>query len=251
MIELLNQLGLYKDEAKVYLACLKLGKAYASAIAKRAGVHRVTCYNILENLSKKGLVTISNEHKTKVYQAENPETLVKKQAQKLQIAEKLLPDLKAISSNQATKPTIKFIEGKEGIKNVIEDTLNTSDEILGYSNIENLVGLFKDYLHYYAEERQKRKIRSRFLSPYCKLAETFLSTYFPNDHKREFAEILYIDPKEFLFENEVYIYGDKVATLSLNKNELIGVVVDSPIMAQTHRSIFNLSWLGATRFIGS
>ncbi len=249
MINELNTLGLYEDEARVYLACLELGGGYVSSIAKRAKVHRVTCYHTLENLIKKGLISVSSEHKTRFFQAMNPETIVKKQAEKLQLAERLLPELKALVGNQSFKPNIRFVEGIEGIKSVLEETLNTADEIVGYSNTELLVQLFPEYLHYYSEQRQKRRIRSRFLSPFNPSSKSFLNTYYPKDTKREIAEILYVDPHEFPFENEVYIYGNNVATLSLNKNELIGVVTESPIIAKTHRSIFNLSWLGATSFI--
>lgn len=249
MLDLLQRLGLYEDEAKVYLALLELGKGYASSVAKHAKVHRVTTYHTLDNLVKKGLISVSEEHKTKVYRVENPDKIVKKQAEKLQIAERILPDLKALMVDQPFKPSIKFIEGLEGIKGVLEETLESGDEILGYSNVDNLTKLLQEYLYYYAEERQKRKVRSRMLSPYTKVARTFLSTYFPDDLRREIAEILYVDPNEFHFENEVYIYGNKVATLSLNPKELIGVVVESPLFAETHRSIFNLSWLGATSFI--
>lgn len=249
MRDLLEKLGLYEDEAKVYVAILELGKGYVSSIAKHAGVHRVTTYHTLENLVKKGLVSLSKEHKTSVYRAENPEKLVKKQVEKLQIAEKLLPELKGLMTVQAAKPTIRFIEGVEGIKGIFEETLETNDEILGYTNIDNLTALLKDYLYYYARERCKKKIHSRFLSPYSALARTFLATYFADDLKREIAEILYIDPTEFHFENEVYIYGNKVATFSPNPKELIGVIIESPLFSETHRSIFNLSWLGATSFI--
>lgn len=248
-LEHLLDLGLYEDEAKVYLACLELGGGYVSSIAKRARVHRVTCYHTLENLIKKGLVSVSTGHGAKVFSPENPEFLVKKQAEKLLSAERLLPELKALMREQAFKPNIRFIEGIEGIKSILEETLATADEIVGYSNTDLLVKLFPEYLHYYAEERQKRRIRSRFLSPYSGNSKTFLPTYYTKDPKREIAEILYVDPNEFSFENELYIYGNSVATLSLNKNELIGVVTESPIIAKTHRSIFNLSWLGATSFI--
>lgn len=248
-IQQLLNLGLYEDEAKVYISCLELGGGYVSAIAKRAGVHRVTCYHTLDNLVKKGLLEITNSHNTKTYKALDPETLVKKQAEKLINAKRLLPELKSLLPNQAFKPSVRFIEGAEGIKNILEETLNTAEEIVGYTNVDKLVKLFPEYLYYYAEERQKRKIHSRHLSPYTKLAKTFLSTYYPTDTKREIAEILYIDPQEFEFENEVYIYGNRVATLSLDKNELMGVVIESPMIAKTHRGIFNLSWLGATTFM--
>jgi sugar-specific transcriptional regulator TrmB len=248
-IQQLLELGLYEDEAKVYLACLSLGGGYVSALAKRAGVHRVTCYHTLDNLVKKGLLEVTTHHNTKIYKPLDPDSLVKKQAEKLLNAKRLLPELKALLPHQPFKPSVRFVEGKEGIKNIFDETLNTAEEIVGYTNVDKLVQLFPEYLYYYAEERQKRKIRSRHLSPYTNLAKTFLSTYYPSDTGREIAQILYVDPHEFEFEDEVYIYGNHVATLSLDKNELMGVVIESPTIAKTHRGIFNLSWLGATTFM--
>ena len=49
----LEQLGLNKEEAKIYLAVLELGGSYVSVIAKKAKVHRVACYYTLEKLTKK------------------------------------------------------------------------------------------------------------------------------------------------------------------------------------------------------
>ncbi|MBU1935311.1 hypothetical protein KKF04_04605, partial [Patescibacteria group bacterium] len=59
----------------------------------------------------------------------------------------------------------------------------------------------------------------------------------------------FINPKEFMFEYEINIYGDKVSIVSLNPNELMGMIIESPIYAKTQRAIFNLAWLGATSFI--
>lgn len=249
MLEQLFELGLYPDEAKVYLACLELGEAYVSTIAKRAKVHRVTCYHTLDNLVKKGLISMTAKHKTKAYKAESPDLIVKKQAEKLVTAKRLLPELKALILHQAFKPNIRLVEGEEGIKSIFEETLETAEEIVGYTSVDKLIALFSEYFYYYGEERQKHKIRSRHLSPYTAYSKRFLSTYFPHDQKGEIAEILYVDPKQFQFENEVYVYGNKVATFSLEKDELLGVVIESPLIAKTHRSIFNLSWLGAKHSI--
>lgn len=48
----LEQLGLVGKKADVYLASLELGSASVIEIAKKAGVKRTTCYDILFELEK-------------------------------------------------------------------------------------------------------------------------------------------------------------------------------------------------------
>ena len=161
----------------------------------------------------------------------------------------MLPDLKQLTRTKPSKVSIRQIEGEAAIRSIFEETLLTAGEILGYTNLEKVEKRLKDYLHYYAEERSRRRIRARFLSPFSEQSRKFLDTYYPRDIKRELTEIVFVDRGEFPFESEVYIYGNSVATFCRNPKELIGVVVESAPFAQTYRSMFNLSWLGATTFI--
>ena len=42
----------------VYLACLELGKAKVSELARKSGVERTNCYSILDKLISLGLVNV-------------------------------------------------------------------------------------------------------------------------------------------------------------------------------------------------
>ena len=55
LILLLQQLGLSKREAEIYLALLELNEALPSVIAKKVGQKRPTCYVTLEKLQARGL----------------------------------------------------------------------------------------------------------------------------------------------------------------------------------------------------
>lgn len=50
---LLEQLGLSKHSAKLYLILLRLGEASAVTLAKEAILHRRTVYDEMERLQKK------------------------------------------------------------------------------------------------------------------------------------------------------------------------------------------------------
>ena len=50
--QLLESLGLSKNEAKTYLALLKLGSVPAGPLIKDLGMHRAAVYNLLDLLEK-------------------------------------------------------------------------------------------------------------------------------------------------------------------------------------------------------
>ena len=53
----------------------------------------------------------------------------------------------------------------------------------------------------------------------------------------------------YQFENEIAIYGKKVAIMSLSAGESIGILIESETLSCTMRAVFNLAWIGASNFI--
>lgn len=250
LITELIELGLTEEEAKVYLATLELGGSYVSLIAKKAGVNRVGCYHTLAKLEKKGIITCFSHNNIKYFTVESPRLLVNKQQEMLNKAKLLLPELLTLTSSSSYKPKIHYFEGIDGIKHILEDAINQKDEIIGYTNLENLPKIIPHkYLQDYARRKISQKIKTRMLSPLSDSGRKYLKTFYPPDFDRNLVEIMFVNPKEFFFEYEINIYENKVAILSLSAEEPIGLIIESPIYAKTQKGIFNLAWLGATSFI--
>ena len=250
LISDLEDLGLTEEEAKVYMAVLELGGSYVSAIAKKAGVHRVSCYHTLDNLVKKGIVSTFTKNNMKYFAVESPRILVNQTEERFQKAQKLLPELLSITNALAYKPKIQYYEGMQGIKNIFEDTLSAKEELLGYTNLTDLPKVIpEDYLRDYVKRKMKKNIKTRMLSPISKDALTYLKRYYPKGFDPILVEIFFVNPKEYMFEYEINIYGNRVSVVSLNPDELMGLIIESPVYAKTQRSIFNLAWLGATAFV--
>lgn len=74
-MEDLTELGLSKNEAKVYSTLIKFGKMSASEVSAQSGVSYSRIYNVLEALIHKNLISILPE-KTKKYVPESPESLM-------------------------------------------------------------------------------------------------------------------------------------------------------------------------------
>ena len=62
-----------------------------------------------------------------------------------------------------------------------------------------------------------------------------------NDNKQELRQTLMIPKNKFSITNEINIYQDKVAIISLGE-EKVGVIIKSKQIADTQRAIFNLLW---------
>jgi len=243
-------LGLSSEEARVYLALLELGSAYVSTIAKKAKVQRVACYHTLDKLVKKGLISKVMKNKIQSYSVESPRILVHQAEERLHQAQELLPQLLSMTNSLAYKPKIQYYEGAEGIKNIFEDTLEAQGELLGYTNLAELPRVLPEaYIKEYAQKKVSRKLKTRMLSPLSKKALRYTKSFYPKGYDERLVEILFINPKAFLFEYEINIYDDRVSLVSLNPKEVMGLIIESPVYAKTQRAIFNLAWLGATSFV--
>ena len=106
-----------------------------------------------------------------------------------------------------------------------------------------------EYFKKFCKKKIGKKIKSRNISPATSKGVEIIDKYYPKDYDRDLVEILLVNKEEFHFENDISIYENKVAIISLNPDEVMGLIIESPTYAKSMRSIFNLAWLGATAFV--
>lgn len=249
MLSDLLKLGLTPDEAKIYLACLEINGGPVSTISRKAGVHRVTCYHTLEKLLRKRLLSQYNKNGVKCFAPEPPEKLQELALEKVNIAKGLMPELKSLASSLGFKPKIRTYEGRDGVERVFTESLSAEEEILGYTNLKNVTEFFLDFFRHYTHDRLEKGIKTRYLSPNTVESVHVIDPFLPADFDRNLIEILLVNKDQFPFENEVLIFGNTVGIVSLNPDELLGLLVESPTFAQTMKAVFDLAWLGATAFV--
>lgn len=249
MLADLLKLGLSDEEAKVYLACLEINGGPVSSIARKAGVHRVSCYHTLENLIAKRLLSQHNRNGVKYFSPEPPQQLLTLAEERVNLAKTLLPELTSLASAIAFKPKIRFYEGRDGVERVFTESLAARGEILGYTNLQNVTTFFPDFFRQYTHEKFRKKIKTRYLSPNTVESVHALDAFLPPGYDAQLLEILLVNKDQFLFENEVVIFNHSVGIVSLNKDELLGLIVESPTFARTMKAVFDLAWLGATAFV--
>jgi len=228
-------LGLTKNEAKVYLALLKLGKATAVEITKQSHVHRVNAYDVLERLQQKGLIATVFQANKKIYEAANPEQLSTLIKEKQELLDEVLPSLKQEFKLKKEKQQVYHFLGVEGVMQAYMMILeqNATLYALGGS------GLNRKYLKHRHEmwnkERIKRCIKGKGL--YYELTRTGMSGW----KSDKTMEIRYL-PDEYKTLGMVDICGDLVVNLLPIEGNIMAIVIENKVLADTYRNFFNYMW---------
>lgn len=243
----LTNLGLNKNQVKIYLTLLQLGSANIQDIAQKAAIKRTTAYSILDTLLQKGLVNFSAKGAHREYYAENPKKIpavFQDQQKKIQTEEKafkeILPELLSIYNVKGVKPKIRTYEGLEGIKKIFDESIEVKldEEMLVYSAYEEVNKYLQQYIREYIQNRVKRGLKQRCIAEITSQAKELQA----NDAK-ELRITRLIDKNRFPLLNQVIIYGNKIYIASYK--DLLGIIIESSTIAMTQKSIFELAWIAA------
>jgi len=235
LLPVLTNIGLTDKEARVYLSLVELGPSLVSSVASKAKINRVTAYDILEKLKAKGLLSSFTKQHIKYFTATDPEVVASNFEQRSKSLTAAVPSLKRLRGETA-HPRIQYFEGLDGIKAIYEDTLNSKTEILNFSNSEEIRKIWPTYDTDYVTKRAKRHI---FLKGIIQADEAGKKV--KSEDALYHREMRMISKDKYNFTNEINIYDDKVAIISFS-DELIGMIIESKEIANTQRSIFQMSW---------
>ena len=245
----LQQLGLPPKEAKVYLAGLELGPAPVQEISHKAAVNRATTYFIIEQLQKKGLYSYFYKGKKRYFTAEAPDALKNYLDQqetdlkfKREKIKKLIPELETVYNTASDKPSVKFFEGREGLRVIQNDIMKSKDKTVEtLFCLDDVYELFppskKDHRHIMI--KKGIKIKSIYAS------KKGLEYRFQDKN----IESVQVDANKYPISVDVSFYDNKMAIASSGKKkkEVFGIVLQDKDTVDTLRSVFQLGFEQAKR----
>lgn len=243
---ILSQLGLTSEQAEIYQSLLEIGPQTATKLSQNSSVQRTYIYNLSKQLAELGLVTIEKQGRTTLFTAQSPDLLLslaetqKQKANQAQRAlEGLLPSLKHKYALSEKRPVVTYYEGLEGIKKTYRDTLREGQPVLALVETSKV---HPDVYSWVTSTYAKKRIDAGIHVKAIVASGTKTSQYTRLDEK-ELRETKVIPSGKFPLEHEINIYGNKLAIINHNKNqEILGIIIDNPIIANTFRSWFNLTW---------
>ena len=248
--EFLTELGLNSAEVTVYVATLEMGSGSASSIARAANLNRITAYEALKRLSRKGFVRIraKKSDRTRYFvPAEYADIIAKLKAKQehiadaLKKAELLKDEFAANFLPIEERPIVLFYEGADGIKEVLSDTLNTKPkEILSFASVESLEsGFDKNFLDDYWKRRTHLGIPTRGIIPETEKA---VKEFSPERNQKELRTVRFLSPNMYHFKNEIDIYDDNIGITSHSKGHEHGIIIRSRSVAESMRAVFEALW---------
>lgn len=235
----LKNIGLAEKEARVYLATLELGQSTVQKIAEKAKVNRATTYVVIESLIQKGLMSSAYENKKQYFYAEAPEklnSLFREQAMEIQrkqeYLDKILPNLKALKSRDKEGPTVRYFEGKEGMRAIAEeifDFKNGDEKLRMIYSYDLLLKMFtEEEVLEMRKKRQNKKIHAEIIT---------------NDDKKRLktdADVVRVSSKDYKIYSDIAILGNKIRIIS-QSGPSSGVIIENKEIANTFKILYDLA----------
>ena len=235
----LEEVGLSAKAAQVYLALLQLGSGTVHDISARAGIVRTTCYPLLEELQKRGLVTTTRSGKKTIYVAEHPEQLVGSIEKTASLARALIPTLAHVLAGNSKRPKIEIYEGTAGIWRAYEDVIQGEGyEVKAFVPADDVIELAGDRkVKEYIRKRVKKGISLRAIMQKTPLIEKEYAKY----NKGDLRESRFIDAKRFPMPVEIDLYPNHSIAITSFRDG-IGLIIRSEPIHTALNSIFELLW---------
>ncbi|KKP69352.1 hypothetical protein A2011_01290 [candidate division CPR3 bacterium GWE2_35_7] len=260
ILETLKRFGLSENETKVYLESLKHNETSPFQLSKATGIPRTTVYDVVMELSLKGLIELEQsdgiqKQQTKI-RAKNPSilrTILQGKRKELTSLEldilNFLPNLKADFHQNKVNADFQFFPGIEGAKNVYMDKMISELEMPVYAfDLQMPMDIFgrEDMNKLVQEEialREKAKHPIKEVMPLNDWTKHVLTYQY--SHNPEYIkawEMRYIDKPEFILNQRIAIQGDWLRIISAKDNEIWGLKIKSKLLAQSLQSIFLITW---------
>lgn len=236
----LQNLGLNRNEAKVYLALLHLSQATAAELVRKVGVHRNIVYDNLEKLIEKGIVTFIIEGNKRKFIAQDPQSVVEYLETKrdqiesnIEQAKSLLPQISKILEQTPHKQEASIFYGIKGVKKVLSMILDTKAYWgIGVTNAS--VTLLGDAYW----RNFNLKIKDRNIKEHLLLNSTFKQTVGITKSKHRKSRTLL---HQFDQVTEIMLFDAKAAIFVYSTTPLVFLIDDENVFRSFQKQ-FSLLW---------
>lgn len=248
-IEALNDLGLTRTQALLYLTSLKHGTLSALELSRLTQINRQKIYEDAEKLIQMGLYDITRKQRRK-YIAALPTRLLSVGRKNIAAIEetlaklsKIIPSFEALTIPSKNSVTVRYYEGldklDEAYENELEAAKNT--EVLSFAGlIDHVFEFFPEkYWDVWNKKFVKQKSKSRMLVHNSEIARD--TSRHDKEYHRETRHL-----KHFPLKVNIDVFNNVVLVVSYNDE--FGVWLESSVLAESYRIMFNAFWELANPF---
>ncbi len=235
---IIEQLGYPPNQAKVYLAALKMGESTVSEIAERVGLPRTTVEELVLKLHARGWMNYYTKRNRKYWEAEQPDRLLETLKDREASFAAIVPRLRELQRKRGGKPVFRCFVGTEEIKNIFDDIIGAMRHIkamVSWDDFQEYMG--KQFVFDFVERRYKHFLRIQLLT-----TRTPSAVLMKSQDAEELRLTRFLPCGVQLQRVSNFIYGDKVATVSFNRKEPVGIIIQDPDVAHAQDVYFDNLW---------
>lgn len=242
----LIKLGFNKNEAKVYLALIRFGKADAGQIIAETKFHKNIVYDNLEKLIDKGLVSFIIEGSRKVFQIASPNALIEFFEEKQEElssqrkdAEKISQEINKIAKKLPSLQEAEIFKGVKGVKSFYLNGVERGLDNFAFGAPQESIDIMGEiFWRNLQAKRMAGKIRAKLIfNPSIRdYGETI---------KNKFTEVKYFE-RDFDPMTETHIQGEEVGIIVWTKEPVLFLIKDK-LVSQSYLRFFEKMWKQAKK----
>lgn len=236
--KILEDIGLNSREARVYLALLRHSEISLADISRLTLIPRMSCYTILNNLLQKGFVDILIKKKRRYFVPLAPQKIFDRILRRAQEFKETFPKIEEICACSPTSsgPKVRFFEGVTGVRAIFRQVINEKRPFAAITSIDDMQKAMGDYFKDFIQERIQKNLKVRLLTN-----RTKASLELKGKDGQELRETRFI-PKEHQFHTAEYIFGNKVALISLGEEPPVVLLIEDAGITEMQTIYFELLW---------
>lgn len=240
-LEVLGELGLSPNEAKIYEALLDLREASVPQISLKTLVNKRNLYDTIPRLLSKGLIYQVAGAQENRYRAVAPDKLAELIREKEAKLTSVLPAMNRQFKKAATAEAVYMYKGVEGFKNYLRDILKVGEDVYfigakgGWFD-EDLQTFIQGFL----KKAKEKKIK------YYHVFDYEVKSLAPDIVKTLGRPYRFL-PKEYSTTGAIDIFGDHIVTFSgltpkdVTDDVTLAVIVNREL-ADCYRTWFQFIW---------
>lgn len=241
LLQILTDLSLSLNEAKLYLSGLKLGATTILSLSRDSEIKRSTVYGVVETLKQKGLCNKQLNGWKKLFVMSNPNQLKNILEQRKQELESILPEFELITNPKKTEDKIEYYSGLKGVKNIYNQLListnsNSFQYIIGDLSYwyELDAGWFEEYI----------KTRSKLTAQQKYSTKAIFRNSKPAIQNKKLQKSLNMKIKLTDIDNDIsnIIITDDMIVIQQLKTPIHCIVIKNKGAIKVQKEMFEMLW---------
>ncbi|MFH1946668.1 MAG: helix-turn-helix domain-containing protein [Candidatus Magasanikbacteria bacterium] len=236
--------GFEPSTADLYVILANNGEMTVPQMMEKFEFSRASVYDSLSQLLAQDFVEYRKEGRVAYYKPVHPNKLfglIEQKKRDTTLLEEEMKDsiktLIGVYNLSENKPGVRFFEGEEGFKEALYDSLEATETIYAYVDMDALQKYAGDVNREYVKKRQENGIHKRLL-----VLDTPEARQYLKKQGSKATEFRFLPPNMKPFRTGMEIYDNKISYFTLRENNTVAVILEDRDIYRFHRHIFEALW---------